>query len=124
MALIAAPVGGAKGPSRPVRGTVCGPAGCEHVASFSLQLAGSYSFYRNVTPAPFFVVRFDLTRRADISAAGPILYVPLKRIWRVTIDGTPVWLDVPWRDDDALRRAVRHLRPYSAPRSWAAVTLR
>jgi hypothetical protein len=74
-----------------------------------------------VAPAPFFVVRFDLGLRADIDAEGPLLYVPQKGIWRVTIDGTPVWLDVPWRDDDTLRRAIRHLRPYPAPQSWAGV---
>jgi hypothetical protein len=57
-------------------------------------------------------------------ADEPILYVPSKALWRVTIDGSAVWLDVPRRDDRALRRGIRHVKPYAAPRSWTVVRLR
>jgi hypothetical protein len=91
------------------------------VKSFSLRLAGSPSFYRRVAPAPYFVVTVQRPPSFFIADADtPIVYLSSRRLWRVTIDGSSVWLDVPRSDGQRLRHATRHLRPYPAPRTWAA----
>ncbi|HEY3185065.1 MAG TPA: hypothetical protein VGJ77_19650 [Gaiellaceae bacterium] len=121
-ALAAAPAGDTK---EGAGGSVCGTDSCAHVSAFSLQLAGSYRFYRHVAPAPYFVVRIELPPNVFIPGTHePILYLPRTGLWRVTIDGLPVWLDVPRRDAPVLREAVRNLRPFAAPRSWAAAATR
>jgi hypothetical protein len=81
---------------------------------------------RHVAPAPFYVVRFELrpSRVRIPGHEGLIVYVQRERVWRVTFDGLPVWLDVPREDVRALRSAIRTLGPHPAPRSWAALRLR
>jgi hypothetical protein len=53
-------VGAAKGPVRPVAGSVCGANGCTRGSGFSLRVAGTPTFYRHVAPEPFYIVRFHV----------------------------------------------------------------
>ena len=51
-------------------------------------------------------------------ADDPIVYVPRRGVWRVTFDGSPVWLLVPDVDAARLERAISGLRPHAAPARW------
>jgi hypothetical protein len=106
--------------------TVCGRAACADLKWLSWRLTASYWFVRHVSPAPFYVVRFE-PGPEGVHVPGhqdPIVYVPRKRVWRVTFDGLPVWLEVPREDVRALGPAIRKLRAFPAPRRWRAVVVR
>jgi hypothetical protein len=125
-ALAAAVAGSAKEPNGAVVATVCGRESCADLKWLSFRLSASNMFVRHVSPAPFYVVRFEPPPKG-VHIPGqedPIVYVPRKGVWRVTFDGLPVWLEAPREDVRALRPAIRALRANAAPRSWAALRLR
>jgi hypothetical protein len=124
--LATAVAGAAKEPNGATVATVCGRAACADLKWLSFRLSASNMFVRHVAPAPFYVVRFE-PPPTGVHIPGqedPIVYVPRTRVWRVTFDGLPVWLEVPGEDVRALRPAIRTLRAHPAPRSWAAAPTR
>ena len=107
------------GAKEPVHGKVCGRSGCASFTGASLSFAGTNVFYRQLSPAPYFKVTITLPPNVIVPwPSGPIIYVPSKARWRVTMYGTPAWYDVPDVDAAALKRAIRGLRPFRAPARW------
>ena len=106
-------------------GLACGANGCTRASGFSLRVAGTPTFYRHVAPERFYVLRLHVEPNDFlVGTSKPIIYVPRRDLWRVTIDGIAVWFDVPRTDRIVLRRAALFVRPYRAPQSWSAVVLR
>jgi hypothetical protein len=117
--LALAVAGSAAGKERRARGKVCGASGCAVFTGASLSFGGSNFFYRHLAPAPYFVVTITLPPNVLIPwPSEPMIYVPSKGRWRVTMYGASAWYDVPDVDVAVLKRTLRGLRPFPAPRRW------
>ena len=99
---------------------VCGASACRVVASpreISAFLSAITSASRPApAPAAFFTLRPERTKEWPTTWPRYV-YLPAARMIRVQIDSTPEW---HWlgRRDARVRKLIRGLMPYPAPRRW------
>jgi hypothetical protein len=112
----------ARGPAKEgiTRLRVCGASACTVVAS-PREISAFLSAITNASrpapaPAAFFTLRPERTKEWPTTWPR-FVYLPAARMIRVQIDSTPEWR---WlgRRDPLVRKLIRGLTPYPAPRRW------